>query len=138
MSHVFLQARNTPQRRDCLAGVGGLELRNVVAKYPFARSHRFPGSYIRCSNFVRIAAISSLNFRRHFLSRARTSSVVVRIRRTFHAQLVRHARSSPAGLPPHHARNVVRPPPSQFSPEAEASARQYGPKDAATWSLTFR
>src|SRR5215471_10059030 len=43
MSHVFLQARNTPQRRDCLAGVGGLELRNVVAKYPFERSHRFPG-----------------------------------------------------------------------------------------------
>src|SRR5262245_11089759 len=36
----------------------------------------FRGSYIRCSNFVRIAAISSLNFRRHFLSRARTSSVV--------------------------------------------------------------
>src|SRR6516164_3817088 len=36
----------------------------------------FRGSYIRCSNFVRIAAISSLSFRRHFLSRARTSSVV--------------------------------------------------------------
>src|SRR6516164_8066815 len=36
----------------------------------------FRGSYIRCSNLVRIAAISSLNFRRHFLSRARTSSVV--------------------------------------------------------------
>jgi hypothetical protein len=33
-------------------------------------------SYIRCSNFVRIAAISSLSLRRHFLSRARTSSVV--------------------------------------------------------------
>src|SRR5438034_5211821 len=32
----------------------------------------FRGSYIRCSNLVRIAAISSLNFRRHFLSRART------------------------------------------------------------------
>ena len=27
---------------DCVAGVGGLELRNVVAKYPFERSHRFP------------------------------------------------------------------------------------------------
>ena len=26
-----------------MAGVGGLELRNVVAKYPFERSHRFPG-----------------------------------------------------------------------------------------------
>src|SRR5262249_27635591 len=26
----------------CLAGVGGLKLRNVVAKYPFERSHRFP------------------------------------------------------------------------------------------------
>jgi hypothetical protein len=26
-----------------LAGVGGLELRNVVAKYPFERSHRSPG-----------------------------------------------------------------------------------------------
>src|SRR5262245_50070837 len=36
----------------------------------------FRGSYIRCSNLVRIAAISSLNFKRHFLSRARTSSVV--------------------------------------------------------------
>src|SRR5215471_14793921 len=29
-------------RPDWLAGVGGLELRNVVAKYPFERSHRFP------------------------------------------------------------------------------------------------
>jgi hypothetical protein len=27
----------------CLAGQRGLELRNVVAKYPFERSHRFPG-----------------------------------------------------------------------------------------------
>src|SRR6516162_5942970 len=25
-----------------MAGVGGLELRNVVAKHPFERSHRFP------------------------------------------------------------------------------------------------
>ena len=33
-------------------------------------------SYIRFSNFVRIAAISSFSLRRHFLSRARTSSVV--------------------------------------------------------------
>ena len=29
-------------RPDCVAGVGGFELRNVVAKYPFERSHRFP------------------------------------------------------------------------------------------------
>src|SRR5262249_24688703 len=29
-------------RLDCLAGVGGLELRDVVAKYPFESSHRFP------------------------------------------------------------------------------------------------
>ena len=28
--------------RDWLAGVGGLELRDVVAKYPFESSHRFP------------------------------------------------------------------------------------------------
>ena len=33
---------NGSQRPDCLAGVGGLELRNVVAKYAFERSHRFP------------------------------------------------------------------------------------------------
>src|SRR5262249_29461428 len=39
----------------------------------FVPLHTF---YIRCSNFARIAAISSLSFRRHFLSRARTSSVV--------------------------------------------------------------
>jgi hypothetical protein len=26
---------------DCVAGVGGLELRNVAANYPFERSHRF-------------------------------------------------------------------------------------------------
>src|SRR6516164_5004539 len=30
-------------RPDCLAGHVGLELRNVVAKYPFERSRRFPG-----------------------------------------------------------------------------------------------
>ena len=39
----------------------------------FARLYK---SYIRCSNFVRIAAISSLSFRRCFLSRLRTSSMV--------------------------------------------------------------
>jgi hypothetical protein len=31
-----------PQRPDCVAGHVRLELRNVVAKYPFERSHRFP------------------------------------------------------------------------------------------------
>jgi hypothetical protein len=34
----------TPQRPDCLAGVGGLELRNVVANYPFESSRGFPRS----------------------------------------------------------------------------------------------
>jgi hypothetical protein len=32
-----------PQRPDCVAGVGGLELRNVDANYLFERSHRFAG-----------------------------------------------------------------------------------------------
>jgi hypothetical protein len=31
------------QRRDSVAGVGGLELRNVDANYLFERSHRFAG-----------------------------------------------------------------------------------------------
>ena len=31
------------RRPDCMAGVGGLELRNVDANYPFERSHRFAG-----------------------------------------------------------------------------------------------
>jgi hypothetical protein len=31
------------QRPDCVAGHIGLELRNVVANYPFERSHRFVG-----------------------------------------------------------------------------------------------
>ena len=31
-------------RPDCVAGVVGLELRNVVANYPFERSRRFPES----------------------------------------------------------------------------------------------
>jgi hypothetical protein len=30
-------------RRDCVGGHVGLELRNVVANYPFERSLRFPG-----------------------------------------------------------------------------------------------
>src|SRR5260221_12901711 len=38
-------ARN-PQRLDCVAEVIGFELRNVIAKYPFERSHRFPGSQL--------------------------------------------------------------------------------------------
>jgi hypothetical protein len=29
---------------DCVAGHEGLELRNVSAKYPFERSHGFPGN----------------------------------------------------------------------------------------------
>jgi hypothetical protein len=32
------------ERMSCLGMVVGLELRNVVAKYPFESSHRFPGS----------------------------------------------------------------------------------------------
>jgi hypothetical protein len=43
MSHVFLQTGHSPQRPDWLAGVVGLELRNVVIKYPFENSHSFPG-----------------------------------------------------------------------------------------------
>ncbi len=37
------QLDHSAQRRDCVAEVVGLELRNVVAKYLFERSHRFPG-----------------------------------------------------------------------------------------------
>jgi hypothetical protein len=33
----------TRRRLDWLAGHVGLELRNVVAKYPFERSRKFPG-----------------------------------------------------------------------------------------------
>jgi hypothetical protein len=41
VAQIFaIQAR--PQRRHCLAGVIGFELRNVVANYPFESSHRFP------------------------------------------------------------------------------------------------
>src|SRR5262245_54596667 len=32
-----------PAETDCVAGHAGLELRNVVANYPFERSHRFAG-----------------------------------------------------------------------------------------------
>src|SRR5215471_1452814 len=48
---------NAPQRPDCVAGVGGLELRNVVANYPFERSHRFPGSSrIPATETIRVRA----------------------------------------------------------------------------------
>jgi hypothetical protein len=36
------QARSAPTETDCVAGLRRLELRNVVAKYPFERSDRFP------------------------------------------------------------------------------------------------
>src|SRR5262249_49799060 len=36
--------RSRAQRPDWLAGVRGLELRNVVANYPFESSRGFPGS----------------------------------------------------------------------------------------------
>src|SRR5262249_52470992 len=36
------QARTAPTETDCVAGHVRLELRNVVANYPFERSHRFP------------------------------------------------------------------------------------------------
>src|SRR5262249_5666698 len=39
---IRLQMRRPP-RCDCVAGQRGLELRNVMARYPFERSHRFPG-----------------------------------------------------------------------------------------------
>jgi hypothetical protein len=34
------QARNAPTETDCMPGHAGLKLRNVVANYPFERSHR--------------------------------------------------------------------------------------------------
>jgi hypothetical protein len=40
---IIPQPRHGPQRPDCVAEVVGFELRNVVANYPFQRSHRFPG-----------------------------------------------------------------------------------------------
>src|SRR5207248_8166967 len=36
---IIPQPRHGPQRPDCVAGVGGLELRNVDANYLFERSH---------------------------------------------------------------------------------------------------
>src|SRR5258708_3291389 len=43
MSRDFLQMGRPPRRPDCVAGHVGLELRNVVANYPFERPHKFPG-----------------------------------------------------------------------------------------------
>jgi hypothetical protein len=34
---------NAPKRPDCVAEVGGLELRNVVAKYPFEKVAQISG-----------------------------------------------------------------------------------------------
>jgi hypothetical protein len=39
----LLPRGHSPLRQYWLAGVGGLELRNVAANYPFERSLRFPG-----------------------------------------------------------------------------------------------
>src|SRR5262249_22704920 len=48
---------NAPQRPDCVAEVVGLELRNVVAKYPFESSLRFPGSSrILATETIRVQA----------------------------------------------------------------------------------
>ena len=35
---------DSSERPDCVAGHVRLELRNVAAKYPFERSHGFPGA----------------------------------------------------------------------------------------------
>src|SRR5215470_238360 len=44
MSAVLTHPEITPQRPHCLAGHVGLELRNVVANYPFESSRGFAGS----------------------------------------------------------------------------------------------
>jgi hypothetical protein len=56
-----------PRRPDCVAGHVRLELRNVVANYPFERSHRFLGirpnsghrdhSRVRCGAGIRSSAL---------------------------------------------------------------------------------
>jgi hypothetical protein len=54
---VVRQTFGAPRRPDWLAGVGGLELRNVGAKYPFERSHRFPViSRIAAAETIRVRA----------------------------------------------------------------------------------
>jgi hypothetical protein len=40
---VYPHLETTTQRPDWLAGHARLELRNVVARYPFERAHGFPG-----------------------------------------------------------------------------------------------
>jgi hypothetical protein len=42
--------KDGPRRLDCLAGHVGLELRNVVANYPFESSRGFPGSEPNCGH----------------------------------------------------------------------------------------
>jgi len=42
-SAVTHSCKHGLKRLDCLAGHVRLELRNVVAKYPFERAHGFPG-----------------------------------------------------------------------------------------------
>jgi hypothetical protein len=42
---VFDKQGPHPTEIDCVAGVGGLELRNVVTNYPFEKSRRFLGFY---------------------------------------------------------------------------------------------
>jgi hypothetical protein len=44
LAPVFPPPAHDPQRLDWLAGHVGLELRNVVANYPFESSRGFPGS----------------------------------------------------------------------------------------------
>src|SRR5262249_51746016 len=58
MSHSTQGNPQGSQRRDCLAGVGGLELRNVLSKYPFERSHRFPAR--RVGALTRFRALPDL------------------------------------------------------------------------------
>ena len=83
---------NAPQRPDCVTGHIGLELRNVGAKYPFERSHRFlgiqPNSCHRdCSRLscgvrdvqlgpsVRISAGTGLSARKERVWSSRTASL---------------------------------------------------------------
>ncbi len=42
LTHRSAVLNSIGRRPDCVAGHVGLELTNVVAKYPFERSHRFP------------------------------------------------------------------------------------------------
>jgi hypothetical protein len=40
---LLSKLRELGERPDCVAGLAGFELRNVVANYPFERSHRYVG-----------------------------------------------------------------------------------------------